>query len=853
MIINTNIAAINANHFIKSNSEQSQKAMGKLSSGKKINSASDNAAGLAISEKMKSQIRGLEQATINTKQGIDLINTSDGAMGEIHSILQRMRELSVQASNETNTDQDRNAIQMEMNQLSKQIDSISKTTEFNTIKTVDGSLRNLPPTNAVETGNSVLAPISIHDDTPAIIKSDSDINFSSGVEIHNGKQAVAQLDLNSPININPNNNRLTIKYVDEDGKPYTKDLYLGNSSSSNGNIDNLANSIREAIENDNGIHGLNGKIVVKTTINPDKIILTSLSPEPNSSVKINIENSPATYAMAGTPFVMTGTLKDPIAISEYDSLNLTYTDSNGNNTSRILKFNDDWGSYDSTFTSKEEFAKLIQSKIPAPLDTKILVSIDDSGKLKLQSKDLGPNAKISIDYSSTSAKIFASKSIQDGYVKRSSINGVIRNDQLRLTLNDKITAASTKFDEDNGFTISDSQWISKTFDITIPEGIYKSGSDLSSKINSAINSKNYGDKVNVSFDSTYSTAGEIGKLKFTTINEGKEASLQLEDIKSSKGSNMFDILNLNTNNSFGQDKTDTFAIEVNAEYTERELSDEELSLEDIEKLLRNETIYTPNGYIIQDPLNPCDFIEYTKIQGSGETQQITLESKEYQDKYEFAKALENAINDSTKQLGNDVTVTVDSLGRFSISIPEKNGSKSSIRFMVPSNSNIPGNQSPINTNMDELLNNFLNETGFDYNRHIGKDGTGKLDIQVGANSNQNVQVNIGSVRSGALGIKYLDISNSQKASEAISIIDKAINKVSGERTNMGAFQNRFEHTISNQENASSNLTSAQSGIEDTDMAKEMAEVSKNQVLIQAAQAMLVKANEEPKHILDLLK
>lgn len=852
MIINTNIAAINANRFIKSNSEQSQKAIGKLSSGKKINSASDNAAGLAISEKMKSQIRGLEQATINTEQGIDLIKTSDGAMGEIHSSLQRMRELSVQASNETNTDQDRKAIQMEMNQLSKQIDSISKTTEFNTIKTVDGSLRNLPPTNAVETGKSVLTPISIHDDTPAIIKSNSDIYLSSGVEIHDGKQAVAQLDLNSPININSNNNKLTIRYMDENGKEYIKNLYLSNSSNSEGNIASLANSIEKAIMNDNGIDGLNGKIKVTTSINPDKIILTSVSPEPNSSVKINIENSPATYAMAGTPSVMTGILNDNIKIKNGDSLMLKYIDSSGSSKSMPLIFVEDSGPYNSTLASKKALADLIQSRIPAPLDHKVSVSIDDSGKLKLRSQDLGPYANVQVisDYFDASAKIFASIKPQNGYVNRNSKIGVIRNDQLRFTLNDKITAASTKFDEDNGFTISDSQWISKTFDITIPKGIYKLGSDLSYAINSAIKNENYDDKVNVSFDSTN---GRIGKLKFTTINEGEKASLQLHDIKSEKGSNMFNILSLNSNTSVGKDKTDTFAIEVNAEYTERELNDEDLSLEDIEKLLRNETIYTPNGYIIQDPLNPCDFIEYTKIQGSGEIQQITLESKDYKDKYEFAKALENAINDSTKQLGNDVTVTVDSTGGFSISTPEKNGARSSIRFVVPSNSNIPGNQSPINTSMDELLHNFLNETGFDYNRHVGKDGTGKMDIQVGANSNQSVQVNIGSVRSGALGIKYLDISTSEKASDAISIIDKAINKVSSERTNLGAFQNRFEHTISNQQNAASNLTSAQSGIEDADMAKEMAEVSKNQILIQSAQAMLVKANEEPKHILDLLR
>ena len=112
--------------------------MERLSSGLRINRAGDDAAGLAISEKMRGQIRGLKQATRNAQDGISLLQTAEGALNETHAILQRMRELAVQASNDTNTEIDRNEIQKEINQLTSEINRIGNTTEFNTMKLMNG-------------------------------------------------------------------------------------------------------------------------------------------------------------------------------------------------------------------------------------------------------------------------------------------------------------------------------------------------------------------------------------------------------------------------------------------------------------------------------------------------------------------------------------------------------------------------------------------------------------------------------------------------------------------------------------------------------------------------------------------
>ena len=131
MIINHNMNAMNAHRNMGVNNNNAAKAMEKLSSGLRINRAGDDAAGLAISEKMRGQIRGLDQASRNAQDGISLIQTAEGALNETTNILQRMRELSVQAANDTNATTDRQAIKTELTALRSEISRIAETTKFN--------------------------------------------------------------------------------------------------------------------------------------------------------------------------------------------------------------------------------------------------------------------------------------------------------------------------------------------------------------------------------------------------------------------------------------------------------------------------------------------------------------------------------------------------------------------------------------------------------------------------------------------------------------------------------------------------------------------------------------------------
>ncbi len=139
MRINNNIAALNTHRQLGNANNAQMKSMEKLSSGLRINRAGDDAAGLSISEKMRGQIRGLDQASRNAQDGISMIQTAEGALNEVHDILQRMRELATQGANDTNYTSDREAIGKELAELGKEITRIKDTTEFNEQKLLDSS------------------------------------------------------------------------------------------------------------------------------------------------------------------------------------------------------------------------------------------------------------------------------------------------------------------------------------------------------------------------------------------------------------------------------------------------------------------------------------------------------------------------------------------------------------------------------------------------------------------------------------------------------------------------------------------------------------------------------------------
>lgn len=139
MVVQHNITAMNSNRMLGVTTKSQAKSTERLSSGYKINRAADDAAGLSISEKMRRQIRGLTQATANAQDGISCVQTAEGALTEVHDMLQRMNELAVKAANETNKDEDLSYIQSEVTQLIEEIDRVAATTTFNENNLLDGT------------------------------------------------------------------------------------------------------------------------------------------------------------------------------------------------------------------------------------------------------------------------------------------------------------------------------------------------------------------------------------------------------------------------------------------------------------------------------------------------------------------------------------------------------------------------------------------------------------------------------------------------------------------------------------------------------------------------------------------
>ena len=142
MVVQHNLIAMNSNRQVGVITSSQSKSAEKLTSGYKINRAADDAAGLKISEKMRSQVRGLNRASTNAQDGVSLIQTAEGALNEAHSILQRMNELAVQGANDTNETIDRDAINQELNQLTEELDRISQTTQFNKQQLLDGTFQD---------------------------------------------------------------------------------------------------------------------------------------------------------------------------------------------------------------------------------------------------------------------------------------------------------------------------------------------------------------------------------------------------------------------------------------------------------------------------------------------------------------------------------------------------------------------------------------------------------------------------------------------------------------------------------------------------------------------------------------
>ncbi|KSU50114.1 hypothetical protein AS033_01700 [Exiguobacterium indicum] len=683
MIINHNITALNTHNKLSSASSAQSKSMEKLASGLRINRAGDDAAGLAISEKMRAQVRGLDQASRNAQDGISMIQTAEGALNETHDILQRMRELATQSANGTNTSTDREALQTEMKQLTSEINRIGNTTEFNTKKLLDG-------------GGSVKTSLSVTETA-------------------------------------------------EGGK-------AGNISA----ISELTAS-------------QTGKSLSSLTL---------------------ADGSKLSFESASTGTTMNG---------------VTFTFSQAAGATSVSRSG-------SAVTISGDFATGLTA---AALET----AINSSGAV--------PN---------------------NVNVKRTDANGVV-NAGAMTTAGTAVVGKTTA-----AMSGGQASEVRGTYTFDVSEAFSKTGDTFTLKVPTT-NTPDSFQEITLTADYSSGTVAANGEFSIGTAADLSTKEQQAESIK--------DALLTSGGSAYIGDRYDVSVSQGKITLTEKAGQTQGMGIEKgtvTSAAVAGTATYTHSASKIVETGGSfkIDNTEIKVVDGSGEDDSANIAA---------GKAILFSASDSSAQQATKLRDAATANSELNTKYSVTDNGAGVLTF-----TQLSGSQSA-----DEVKISSSSKSGSDF----------KEKLQIGANFAQSMTIEVKDMRAESLGLSSvqsgnktakdgavasyvttknisngtdnsstefsLDISDHDKATAAISVINDAIETVSTQRSQLGAFQNRLEHTINNLKTSSENLTAAESRVRDVDMAKEMMNQTKNSILAQAAQAMLAQSNQTPQGVLQLLR
>lgn len=741
MVVQHNLQAMNANRMLGVTTGAAAKSTEKLSSGYRINRAADDAAGLSISEKMRKQIRGLDQASSNAEDGISSVQTAEGALAEVQDMLQRMNELCVQAANGTNSKTDRQYIQDELDQLVSEIDRVAETTKFNDTYLLKGD----------ETGD---------------VTKQYTINYSIEKTPNNVSRTTANANaLDTKVNYKGTNN---IFMVDDD-------------------ILNTGNSVHMAAK----------KIGTGDDLTPYM--------EKDTSGTAGTTQTTAMSASYRTPPV------DAPALIAGKTVPTWYAA--GSNTAA---------------TADEILAAL---------------EIDAGGDVVFKA----------------GAQFFtvaADTGQQFGVQNPGANTPNVITDATMQTLYE---VATTGLKDSTGALVPDTD-LESHFDTdgTYKGGLYKNkdGGALTEVMAEQI--KNYvnvvpertvtlGNNSNAAFNDDY--VAFIGVELDSNVVEGENGS-----VASQKGTNPDTISDLSTNGIDGTVRAnkDLYIYNTgNGTITHINAGDEMTAYLDSDNTMAD-------GYMLVDILDGGDF-------AGGDTtsdkvkQQMTnginfiWDNNYVEDDYSMQKLYD----------ANGKEVSGMALNKFY----DENGNYMGGLYTT-SQARTIDKVFADNASSDEYNNlvamGYTPATIGDYVTITSSEVSGDLafSLQVGADSDRTNKINVGinSLTAAGLGIDKIHSSligivdeTGNNATDAIDVVAAALQKVSTQRSALGAIQNRLEHTIKNLDNVVENTQSAESAIRDTDMAEEMVAYSNTNVLQQAGQSMLAQANQANQGVLSLLQ
>lgn len=954
MVIQHNIPALQSYNIVNNTSNALQKSIAKLSSGLRINSAADDAAGLAISEKMRAQVRGLDKAVANTQDGISLIQTAEGALGETHSILQRMRELSVQAANDTLTQQDRSYIQVEIDQLNEEITRIGNTTQFNKKKLLNGEASALWSSDNAETKAIINGGLRNTDQFGQKVSVEG--NYKIRVKADPGQGEVQKSDImkvkhdnvviNKTVSSDLGVRDVSVNSVPagsyklelaEDVQPGqgTADDTVGILTGSYG-LGGTMNQTTSTITFGEAIGAPVTKITVSTTdgveiwsTSGSDLFKYSEAADPAAGTtavdqSAFFEGRTSENADAGPAFV--GVKDEIIAAASAKGINLsgfgevdeesgelTLTTITKNGQAPGIKI-----TYETTAPGVDPTAEYA-SEDATPVAAENVFNVAVDAGLTENASILFEVTNIDAVNNSVTLKATATKLSQDG------VNTTATQDNIVLALGEDGAVPDNPVVLDKLFGgSSDNVSVSinfsdeaqtDTFGIsTVSEGakfVYfvTANDDGNEQEDIQVNVSGYLDS---SWDDKWEDSPYNGNTLGYVLNgeslANKDVHFKNFYLNEKTGTVTEGDIVLSTNERFNNGDNGALTDEAVGSTLARfdaayigKVATSDTKLRDLDKFWNSEGVF-----LLDDPKT------ITLNQGNGNKASVTLYANDTLG--DVAKKLNSAIADGLGQKNyvDDATQFATFVGNGSTTDSESVDGTFVLRSVVPGKSGeitLSGDEAVLNAfslntiqksketsftvdvenaHTGELIKQDVKITGnvakglidenvdvefselsgisakwnknnnrFEYSAATTETTLHLADnttvLQIGANEGEDLAMNIGDMRSHALGLDGVNVMSHDRAARSITIIDNAIDKVSTQRATLGAYQNRLEYTATNLTTASENLTSAESRIRDTDMAKEMMNFTKLNIMLQAGNSMLAQANQQPQNVLSLIR
>lgn len=805
LVINSNIASLNSQRQLVKSGMELDQAMERLSSGKRINTAADDAAGLAISNRMTSQVNGLNRAVSNANDGVSLIQTAEGALDESTNILQRMRELSIQSANGIYSDSDRATLDAEVQQLVAELDRISETTSFNGQNLLDGTLGEVSLQVGSEANQTISFSISATDADSLGLNSESSFDVS-GAQL--GTSAAGAIDF-------------------DDGDIVINGQALdGYTSTANGaNLQDLLDNINE------NVNGVTASLVNTVTASgigdgqlqaADSITMTLHGIDGNGNQSFTISNK-TTENMEELAALINETTGNAIAASISENGELVLTSEGG----QPITFADTGSS---TGMGASDF-----------YDSYLTLASDDGTEISITKGAAGTDADLAgLGFRETTGNgqvsgIALSSTAQATNlgVNDLTINDVKIGATTGASLIDKVDAINAKTDE-TGVTASISAGESYEFDATVVT------TELTTSAAVALTSSGAAETVDIELNGvtvsiSVASAGATTTQSdiATAINAVSDDSGVTAYIDEDDKLHLFSEGNLTVSTLASTSIGDVAEAAVLGFL--QGFDGEGGSLATTSSVAADGTGVTITG-------NAATSLSTGAVEINGTM--VTLTS------LATLADVVTSINGSTASTG--VSAAIDENGELALSsnsvITLKYGDTNAITTNDLLGLGIGLDTDNTLTDESSVLNARMDLVSED-NQQI------KIELQgAGATATGLLSMNT-DLTGGVSGspLSQISVGTQQGAQNAINTIDNALETINSTRSDLGAVSNRLDFTVSNLMNISENTAAARSRIEDTDFAAETAALSRAQVLQQASQAMLAQANAAPQQVLSLLR